>query len=337
MYTELINELLIKTNIMHVFIDTNILLNFYHFTKDDLSELHNVFASHEKGAVKVYLTEQVRDEFSRNRETKIKDALKKFNSFNFNAELPSFMRDYEEYNEIIRLNRSLQQQLKNINKKAESDIKYKNLEADKLIERIFQSSEILHTTPEIYQKACQRTEVGNPPGKKDSIGDAINWLMLLDQIPEQAQLHLISEDDDFYSILNEKLINPFLEQEWKEQKKGSARAYRTLTEFMKEHFDGFTLSFDEEKKELIQSLFDSGSFANTHSLVEKLNSYGYFSLEEARLILEATENNDQVEAIITDDDVSEFLIKAVIPHRNNLQKQNHQTIIETVLEGRDKR
>ena len=51
---------------MHVFIDTNILLNFFHFSKDELDALNDVFASHEHGAAKVHLTRQVCDEFKRN-------------------------------------------------------------------------------------------------------------------------------------------------------------------------------------------------------------------------------------------------------------------------------
>ena len=65
---------------MHVFIDTNILLNFFHYTKDELGALSNVFASHEHGSATVYLTDQVHDEFCRNRESKIKDALVQFES-----------------------------------------------------------------------------------------------------------------------------------------------------------------------------------------------------------------------------------------------------------------
>lgn len=320
---------------MHVFIDTNILLNFYHFTKDDLSVLNNVFASYEQGAVEVYLTDQVCNEFKRNRERKVKDALDRFNSLKANVQLPAFMKDYEEYHEIQNLSRSLQKELKSINKKAKKDIKDQNLEADKLINRIFKNSKILDTSSDIYQQALQRINIGNPPGKKGSIGDAINWLILIESVPQEEELHLISEDDDFYSLLDETIINPFLEQEWQKTKQSSVRAYRTLSEFMQEHFNGATLSFDQNKKKLIESLVDSGSFAQTHLLVEKLNSYGYFSLEEAKLILYATENNNQVERIVTDDDVSDFLMKAVVPHRDNLEKQTHQAIIERILENRD--
>ena len=76
---------------MHVFIDTNILLNFFHFTKEEIDALSNVFASHEHGAATVHLTEHVCDEFLRNRENKIKDALKKFKDVKFVAQLPAFM------------------------------------------------------------------------------------------------------------------------------------------------------------------------------------------------------------------------------------------------------
>lgn len=37
---------------MHIFIDTNILLNFYHFTSEDLDALNSVFVSHEQGPLR---------------------------------------------------------------------------------------------------------------------------------------------------------------------------------------------------------------------------------------------------------------------------------------------
>ena len=85
---------------MHVFVDTNILLTFFHFTHEELDELNKVFASHEHGAATVHLTDQIRDEFRRNRETKIKDALKRFQETKFSTQLPSFMKAYDEYGHI---------------------------------------------------------------------------------------------------------------------------------------------------------------------------------------------------------------------------------------------
>jgi predicted nucleic acid-binding protein len=315
---------------MNVFIDANILLNFFHFTSDELDALYNVFASQEQGTAVVHLTEQVCHEFTRNREPKIDDALRRFRQLETPVQLPSFMRGYEEYSEIRELSRELREKLKAISEKATVDIREKNLAADHVIAYILERSAITQTSSEIYDSARIRMDIGNPPGKRGSIGDAINWLLLLEAVPKGQDLHIITEDGDFYSIFDENAINPFLEEEWREKKQSSVRVYRTLGAFMKEHFDGVTLSFDQEKRALIDELADSPNFAATHGLIASLNSYGYFSLEEARAILDAADRNNQVGMIITDQDISDFLAKAVLPHRANLPKTAHQEIMDIV-------
>ena len=63
---------------MNVFIDTNILLKFFHYTNDELEALESVFVSQKKGKVNLCITGQIVDEFHRNRESKLKDAMKRF-------------------------------------------------------------------------------------------------------------------------------------------------------------------------------------------------------------------------------------------------------------------
>ncbi len=58
---------------MHVFIDSNIFLSFYHFTKDDLKELKKLVDSIKNQSITLYLPEQVINETRRNRATKIND------------------------------------------------------------------------------------------------------------------------------------------------------------------------------------------------------------------------------------------------------------------------
>lgn len=96
---------------MQVFIDTNILLKFYHYTSDELDALNNVFVSRDRGAAHVHLTDQVRDEFKRNREAKVRDALRRFGEMKPATQLPSFMRAYEEYAEIRELGGTLREKL----------------------------------------------------------------------------------------------------------------------------------------------------------------------------------------------------------------------------------
>jgi predicted nucleic acid-binding protein len=322
---------------MHVFIDTNILLNFFHFSKDELDALNDVFASHEHGAAKVYLTEQVCDEFRRNRENKIKDALKRFKEVKYSAQLPSFMKGYEEYNSIRKLSMELQKLVKAIMDKADSDIASRELLADKLIEDIFSRSEILETTTEVFSVASMRIAIGNPPGKNNSIGDSINWTVLLQAVPNTENLHIISEDGDYYSSINEEAVHPFLEQEWKKKKKSSVFMYRTLTAFLKEHFDGVAFTFDKTKDAIIDDLSSTGNFATTHQLIGKLEEYSYFSLKEIERILAAAAGNEQFGWIITDGDVSNFLNRVAVPQIANIADQDQREILRKVVEEQNKR
>jgi predicted nucleic acid-binding protein len=322
---------------MHVFIDTNILLNFFHFSKDELDALNDVFASHEHGAAKVHLTEQVCDEFRRNRENKIKDALKRFKEVKYSAQLPSFMKGYEEYNSIRKLSTELQQLVKAIMDKADADIASRKLLADSLIEDIFSRSEILETTDEVFSVASMRMAIGNPPGKNNSIGDSINWTVLLQSVPNEENLHVISEDGDYYSSINEEAVHPFLEEEWKKKKQSSVFVYRTLSAFMKKHFDGVAFTFDKTKDAIIDDLSCTGNFATTHQLIGKLEAYSYFSLKEVERILAAAAGNDQFGWIVTDCDVSDFLNRVAVPRIANIADQDQREILDKVVEEQNKR
>lgn len=322
---------------MHVFIDTNILLNFFHFSKDELDALNDVFASHEHGAAKVHLTQQVCDEFKRNRENKIKDALKRFKEIKFAAQLPSFMKAYDEYTTIRRLSTELQGAVKTISEKVDADILAKRLVADSLISDIFARAEIIPTSPEVFNAASMRLAIGNPPGKAGSIGDAINWTLLLQTVPDGEPLHVISEDGDFYSTLNEDAAHPFLEEEWRVRKRSSLHVYRALSSFMKEHFDGVAFPFDRAKEALIDDLSVSGNFASTHHLIAKLEGFSYFSLKEVERILAAAVENDQFGWIATDNDVSDFLNRVAVPRLGSIADPQQIEVLQRVIENQRER
>jgi len=322
---------------MHVFIDTNILLNFFHFTKDELDSLNDIFASHEHGSATVHLTEQVCNEFKRNREARIKDALRKFKETKFLPQFPSFMKGYDEYGQIRIMSNELRELQKTILEKVEADISSKDLVADRLIEQIFMSSEIVPLTTQIYENASMRSALGNPPGKNDSIGDAVNWVIVLDSVPNGEDIHIISEDGDFYSSLDDQKAHPFLQEEWERVKDGCLYVYRTLSTFMAEHFDGVAFSFDKDKEALIEELFDSGSFAQTHGIIAKLENYRYFSAKEVMRILDAADANNQFGNIITDHDVSDFLNRIAVHQMANLTSDEHRKTLDIVIEEKRER
>ena len=322
---------------MHIFIDTNILLSFFHFSKDDLDALNDVFGTHDRGSAIVYLTEQVSHEFKRNREVKIKDALKRFENVSYTAQLPYFMKAYEEHDGILNLCSELKQRQKEILEKVYRDILDENLLADRLIGDIFKRSRLLKTTLTIYEAAQMRMKIGNPPGKNKSIGDAINWELLLESVPEGEELHIISADGDFFSKLFPKLPHPFLLDEWKLKKKTNLHTYRSLSEFLKDHFDGVEISYDEHKEALIERLRYTVNFSSTHMVVSNLESFPYFSLIEVSSILDAAVENSQFGWIVTDDDVSDFLNRVAVPHMGRLSNEMHLEVLNKVIEEQNER
>lgn len=315
---------------MHVFIDTNILLNFFHFSNDDLDALKNVFSAHEHGSVSVYLTDQVRDEFYRNRESKINDALRRFKNARFTAQIPHFMKEYQEYEEIKELATQLEERQKSMIRKVNSDIREGKLAADRLIEDIFEHFS-KETTDAIFTEAWRRMTKGNPPGKNDSIGDAINWVTLLHLVPDKNDLHVVSGDGDYYSVLDEKSAHPFLCEEWSRKKNSELHVYRTLSEFTCLHFGGIVFSFDKEKEELIDSLQNSHSFSMTHQVVRRLEFYRYFSPREVNRILQAVLENDQIHQIVTDWDISDFLNRIAVPRMGDIENEEYRRILHTVI------
>jgi len=321
---------------VHVFIDTNILLNFFHYSKDELDALNNVFASHKHGSATVYLTEQVCNEFKRNRENKIKDALKRFKDTRFTPQFPSFMKGYEEYGAIRDVSGQLQELQKAILEKVAKDISEQTLLADRLIGEIFGRQKIAPVTKVVYENASMRLSLGNPPGKNSSLGDAVNWTILLASVPNKENLHIISEDGDFYSSLDEGRVHPFLLDEWKQTKSAELFAYRTLSAFMQAHFDGVAFAFDKDKDALIEGLRTAGAFAVTHRLISELENYQYFSAKEVTRILTAAEENNQFGWIVTDYDASDFLNRVAVPHMESLSEP-HKAILTKVMNEKKER
>jgi serine/threonine protein kinase len=91
-----------------------------------------------------------------------------------------------------------------------------------------------------------------------------------------------------------------------------------------------------EKRNLIQQLYDSGSFAITHSLIAQLKKYPIFSLDEVKKILAAAVENNQFGRIITDPDIVNFFIKVVIPEKENISDLAQQQILSKIISESDR-
>lgn len=156
---------------INLFIDTNILLGFYRFTNDDLetlSKLEDIIVKTHK--IRLYVTQQQVDEFYRNRDGVIKQSI---DSMKVEKPiLPKTFSEHSEYSSAVRESRELVAKINKIKQDTLEQALKGNLKADSIVKNIFRSP--INTTPDIINKAKMRMDIGNPPGKNGSLGDAIN-------------------------------------------------------------------------------------------------------------------------------------------------------------------
>lgn len=304
---------------MQVFIDTNILLSFFNFTNDDLEELKKLTVLLNEKAVTLYLTDQVTAEFERNREAKIAEALKKLKEQQLNLHFPQICKDFSEYEELRKFQRAYDNaHAKLLDNLQVASVK-KELKADEAVSALFAAAKTIKTTPEAVMAARLRLEIGNPPGKNGSLGDALNWELLLAEAPISGDIYFITADRDFVSALDESKFKDYLLNEWTKRKTGSVIFYKLLSSFFKDKFPHIKLASELEKELLIKNLANSKNFASTHAAIAKLSKFTEYTTAEATAILTTATTNHQVGWIATDADVESFLTLILKDHGSSVE------------------
>lgn len=296
---------------MNVFIDTNVLLDFFRMSSGDLDELRKLARLAATDAITLLVSSAVKDEFSRNREKVIADSLDQFRKSTFELHRPNIIRSHPESVELEHIQARSRELIKTIETRVIAEAEACETTADKLVRELFDATTLHSVDSTIVDAAIRRTTLRQPPGKKDSCGDAIHWAWLLSHVPDTEDLHIISRDGDFESPLLKGRLDSHLASEWSDRKSSACRLYLTLSEFLREHFSNIQLADQLAKAAAIQKLEQSPNFATTHNAVANLCLFDdYTSLELERLIT-AYRTNSQINWIIGDEDVKEFAHKLV--------------------------
>jgi predicted nucleic acid-binding protein len=296
----------------HLFIDTNIYLTFYHFSTDDLEELRKLLVAVDNNKIKLYITKQVIDEFRRNREAKIADALKIFDSQKLPDQFPQICKAYEEYKTLRGLLKSFSKARAQLLEALKSDIDSNKCGADIITNGLFDKAKLLELDDDVVEAAKNRVSLGNPPGTKNSYGDSINWELLLKHFPDDKELHFITEDTkDYSSKIERGRLSEFLRIEWQEHGKSTLHYYTKLSDFLRNEFPNIKLASELEKELAINSFANSASFSSTKSAIRKLSKITDFSDSEIIEIVEASTTNNQIYWIHDDYIVKDFLLGIV--------------------------
>jgi len=218
---------------LHLFIDTNIFLNFYSFSDDKLEILDELIDLTAPGQMTIHLPKQVENELKRNRESKLQVAMSDFKKAQLPNAVPQHMRGTEaarQYDEAVK---SAEQAKKLLIANAIALALSNELEVDQKLSRLFEKASRHPEDDELYQKALARMNKGNPPGKAQSIGDRYIWETLLTRVPD-GDLFIISKDGDYASPLTmDRNTRPlaYLADEWTESKGGGRLTiFRTINE-----------------------------------------------------------------------------------------------------------
>jgi len=276
------------------------------------------------------LPRQVKDEFYRNRERVVKESIELFEKSKAFSSLPNMAKTHDQIPKLRSLQETFNQLVKDIKADVTLQAVENRLKADELIEVLFDQFKDEVLDQEIFIKARVRQQIGNPPGKKDSLGDAINWEWLIVSVPDLEDLNIVSGDGDFESVLTSGVVKDFLRREWRAIKRSEIRLFKGLPELLKEFFPDIKLSDEIDKKDAIMKLESSYNFSATHAAIAKLSKYDEFNENEQVRLVNAFIENQQINWILGDEDVFEFA-KKLLGQIKNVAIQIDAVPLETMI------
>jgi hypothetical protein len=186
------------------------LISFYGYSKDDLEELRKLIPIVGNRSHILLITQQLKDEFYRNREKKISETLGNFEKHPLKIDIPQIFEGYDEYKTMKQAMKETVKLRSNLIDRFRQEVVDNTLVADKIVEELFSKGESIEVDKEVVERATLRIQAGNPPGKGKSLGDAINWECLLERISESENLHLVSQDADYSSDFDKDCLAQFL-------------------------------------------------------------------------------------------------------------------------------
>jgi hypothetical protein len=211
-----------------LFIDTNILLDFYRDRKSDIGMkfLEQIEACKDR----LILGSQVEMEYKKNRQVAIIETLGKFGSPDWGKlTTPALVSELQAAKMIAKHRKELIKQQKLVTRKIQQILESPTTQDEvyKSLQRVFK-----HKSPynldrsdnrrfKIRRLAQKRFFLGYPPRKKNdtSYGDAINWEWIVKcAIDSGKDIVIITRDSDFGVTYNDQTyLNDWLRQEFKQR------------------------------------------------------------------------------------------------------------------------
>jgi hypothetical protein len=210
-----------------VFVDTNILLDFYRLPGESAARQLKLLERHKDSLI---LTDQLKMEFLKNRQKVIIDGLRQLSKPQ-KAALPAILFDYQPAKMLLKNQTAAEKQFVKVRAKIEAILKSPS-SADhvyRALIRIFDHSTPLNLARPnkrryaVRNLARKRFSLGYPPRKANdySLGDAINWEWIIEcaeKSDPNVHVMIVSRDGDYGASFGEDaVLNDWLRREFKER------------------------------------------------------------------------------------------------------------------------
>jgi hypothetical protein len=211
-----------------LFVDTNVLLDFYRIRNSDVSleYLKQLEACKDR----LIITSQVEMEYKKHRQEAILESLNSFGTPDWNRlSGPAIVADLQAMKMIRKQKEEITKQQKKINAKIQMILENPtyNDPVYQCLQRLFKNKSSYNLSREksirfrIRNLAKKRFILGYPPRKKNdsSIGDSVNWEWIVQcAIDSGKHIIIVTRDKDYGAIYKGKsFLNDWLRQEFSER------------------------------------------------------------------------------------------------------------------------
>lgn len=250
-----------------LFVDTNVLLDFYRIRKSDISlkYLEQLEACKDR----LIIGSQVEMEYKKNRQKVIVESLTNFGTPDWGKLTgPALVADLQAMKMMEKKKKEISVQRGKINEKIQK-ILSDPIHHDPVyqcLQRIFKNDCVYNLSREkkerfaIRNLARKRFFLGYPPRKQadTSIGDAVNWEWIVKcSIDSGKHIVIVTRDTDYGAIYNgESYLNDWLKQEFSERVSKQRKIILTdkLSQGLKVVHAAVTREMEEEEERLIAEI-----------------------------------------------------------------------------------
>ncbi|WP_194435184.1 PIN domain-containing protein [Vibrio fluminensis] len=250
-----------------LFIDTNILLDFYRIRKSDISikYLEQIEACKDR----IITGSQVEMEYKKNRQKVIVESLNQFSKPDWGKlSAPALLASFQASQTIDKKKKEIDGQYRKVNEKIQKILSNpsQNDPVYQSLQRVFKHSSPYNLNRDakirfkIRDLAKKRFVLGYPPRKQNdtSIGDAVNWEWVVNCSMESGKdIVIVTRDEDFGSIYKDKsYLNDWLKQEFSQRVSRKRKIHLTnkLSEGLKIVHAAVTKEMEDAENELIENL-----------------------------------------------------------------------------------